>query len=272
MLKIGLDSFSLRLTLAGLPPREAVDLLLKRVLEYKLDGWQIDPMHLDNWDESLVKDVGQMSRDHGLYLELGSGGFEYDYLLPRLELAAKAGARCLRTFVSWERAAVGEERIREIVGFAIPHLQKLAEPARAHGVPIAIENHEDLTSAELQKLLDEVDSDHIGACVDNGNALSVGEDPVECVRRLASYTHACHLKDWRVRMQGGALERTSQPFGSGGGKVDEIFGILRCARPGMPLTIEQPFMDPRTPPAAADEDACVRQSVDYLRALTGVSP
>lgn len=267
MLKIGLDSFSLHRTLANMPPREAAALFLDRVLQLGLDGWQFDPMHLDGWDRSLVEEIGAMSQSNGLYLELGSGGFDFDYLIGRLELAAEVDARCLRTFVSWERAEVGEERVREIAGLAVPHLSRLGERAEGLGVPIAVENHEDLTSAELQEMLDAVGSSQVRACVDTGNALSVGEDPAECVHRLAPYAAACHLKDWSVRVRGGRLERTSRPFGCGDAKLAEVFGVLRAVRPDMPITIEQPFLNPRTAGTAAEEEEGVRQAVEFLRAL-----
>ncbi|MCC6484412.1 MAG: sugar phosphate isomerase/epimerase [Armatimonadetes bacterium] len=272
MLRLGLDSYSLHRTLDALEPYSAVRVFLKKVKELKLDGWQFDPRHLDGWNKDLVREIGAISRGEGLYLELGSGGFEHDHLIGRLEMAAQAGARSLRTFVAPERIAVGAERVREIAGFAVPHLTRLAAAACDLGVPVAVENHEDLTSEELQQMLEAIGSDCVGACLDAANALSVGEDPAECARRLAPCTIACHLKDWSVRVQDGRLERTTRPFGSGDARLDEVFNLLRETRPELPITVEQPYIDPRDPGAPDNEDAAVRQAVEYVRGLESGQP
>ena len=102
MAKYGLDSYSYHLHLAE--TGSDAFWFLDRVLELGLDGCQFDPMHLDNWNVDLIERIASFCREHGLYLELGSGGFEFDHLAPRIELAGRAGARSVRTFVSWNRA------------------------------------------------------------------------------------------------------------------------------------------------------------------------
>lgn len=266
MPKLGLDSYSYHLHLAEREPREGAFWLLNRVIDLGLDGCQFDPMHLDHWDRELVLDIGAFCRDHGLYLELGSGGFDHDFLAARLELASRAGARVMRTFISGQRGEIPEEQLQEWIGFAKANFRRLASTAERTGVPLALENHEDLTSREIIGILDAADSPWIRACVDTGNALSVGEDPVECVKALAPYAAATHLKDWQVWRENGVLVRMSFPLGRGDARVPEALRILTSARPEMPITIEQPYIDPD--PARitlANEDTNIRESIAFVR-------
>ncbi len=268
MLRLGLDSYSYRHFLAGRDPHAAAFMFLNKVKELGLDGCQFDPMHLDKWNERLVRYISEFCSDNGLYLELGSGGVDYDWLCGRIQLAGEVGARSVRTFVGWERGEFGEERIRELIVITIENFKRLAEVAEKAGVPLALENHEDLTSAEVVHILDAVDSPFIRACLDNGNALSVCEDPVDCTRTLAPYVANCHLKDWVITWDNGKPIRRSCPFGEGHGRVAEVTNILRQTNPDMPITIEQPYLNPEDPNHQPEcEHELVKQSVEFMRRL-----
>jgi sugar phosphate isomerase/epimerase len=77
-------------------------------------------------------------------------------------------------------------------------LREVAPVARDLGVGIALENHQDATSAELIALCEEAGPDVVGVCLDTANPLSVGEDPVEFAERIAPYCRHVHLKDYTI--------------------------------------------------------------------------
>lgn len=272
MAKLGLDSFSYRVHLADTETPRDVLWFIDRVVELGLDGCQFDPMHLDGWREPLVREIADACRQRGLYLELGSGGFVYDHLAPRLELAADVGARVMRTFITGERHKESEQRLNEMIGIAIENFKHLAELAERVGVPVALENHEDLTSAELIRILDAVDSPYIRALVDTGNGLPLGEDPLDCVGALIPYAAATHFKDWNVRIEDGLPIREGCPLGQGDARAAEVYSMLRAALPDLPITIEIPSIKPdNSPQTLAEEDANVVASVRFARSLEAVS-
>lgn len=86
------------------------------------------------------------------------------------------------------------------------HLDALGERLRSVlplaadlGVTIAVENHQDATSDDLLGLAGRVDSHPaFGVTLDTGNALAVGEDPVEYARRVAPLVRHAHLKDYTI--------------------------------------------------------------------------
>jgi sugar phosphate isomerase/epimerase len=67
--------------------------------------------------------------------------------------------------------------------------------AEGCGVVLAIENHIDYTSAEIEEILQRVGSDSLRVNFDTGNTLRMMEDPVAAARRLGPYTVATHTKD-----------------------------------------------------------------------------
>lgn len=272
MVKLGLDSFSYHVSMATMDSWSAVDWFLERIGELGLQGCQFDPMHLDGWNEPLVRRIGDYCSRHRMYLELGTGGFDYERLSRLLLLASDVNARVLRTFIGGERHETSEERRKELIGYAIANFQRLAEVAERVRIPLVLENHEDLTSAEVISILKAVGSPYIRALIDNGNALPVRENPVECVLRLAPYASACHLKDWKFRWANDIPMREGCPLGEGDAYAAESYRILRDAQPDMPITIEiASIRFDRTDQSAEEEDANVVKSVRFLRTLDNSS-
>jgi sugar phosphate isomerase/epimerase len=89
-------------------------------------------------------------------------------------------------------------------------LARVAPRAAAAGLSVAIENHQDFTSADLMELCEEA-GEAVGIALDTGNAFAVGEAPLEFARTVAPRTRHMHLKDYRV-----------QP-------TDEGYRLVRCA-------------------------------------------
>jgi len=74
-------------------------------------------------------------------------------------------------------------------------LKKSVKIAEENSVVLAIENHIDYTSAEIEEILQRVGSDVLKVNFDTGNTLRMMEDPVAAARRLGPYTVATHTKD-----------------------------------------------------------------------------
>jgi len=97
-----------------------------------------------------------------------------------------------------------------IAGGVRARLARVAPKAAAAGVSIAIENHQDFTSAELMELCEEA-GDAVGITLDTGNAFPVAEAPLDFARTVAPRVRHVHLKDYRVQF------------------TDEGYRLVRCA-------------------------------------------
>jgi sugar phosphate isomerase/epimerase len=121
-----------------------------------------------------------------------------------------------------------------------------------HKLEVGIENHKDFTAEELVALLRSVDSPHLGACVDFGNNISLLEDPLDTVTRLAPYAVTTHLKDMAVRRYERGFELSEVPLGSGLVPLAKMVEVLRKARPQVPLCLEMITRDPLEVPCRDD--------------------
>jgi len=268
----GLDSFSYHLhfgkhywvpTESG--PRD-VFWFLKRAHEIGYHGVQIDPLHVGSFEETHIRRIRDDAEERGLYIEFGTGGYEPGKIRSRLETANQLGARALRTFIGSDRKDPAE--VRRALEKAVEALREVAPDAGRLGIPIAVENHEDLLAGELLELIERVGSPMVGACLDTGNSVTVGEDPLECVRILAPYAKSIHLKDGKPRLDedGRVIGVEGTALGEGDLDVIETVRIIREARPDIPMTIELPCRPKATEAETlAWEDEVVSRSARYAR-------
>lgn len=122
---------------------------------------------------------------------------------------------------------------------------RLAEPVAArHKVVLAVENHKDFRSEEFVELLKQIDSRHVGVCVDTGNNIALLEDVVETTKRLAPYAVSCHLKDMAVEENADGFLLSEVPLGQGQVDLKTVVGALRKARPEIHFCLEMITRDP----------------------------
>ena len=120
-----------------------------------------------------------------------------------------------RHAVDWPRLVDGV-RVR---------LARVAPRAAAAGVSIAIENHQDFTSAELMELCEEAGA-AVGIALDTGNAFAVGEAPLEFARTVAPRVRHVHLKDYRVQPSDEGYRLVRCAIGDGAVPFRELVQIL----------------------------------------------
>jgi 3-oxoisoapionate decarboxylase len=115
----------------------------------------------------------------------------------------------LTTVLAGDRALLGDEW----PGLVVKVRDRLIQHARQAielGVVLAIEDHQDFGSQELLNLCEET-GPGVGICLDTGNPLAVGEEPLTFARRVASRVCHVHLKDYQVQW------------------ADEGYRLIRCA-------------------------------------------
>jgi sugar phosphate isomerase/epimerase len=144
-------------------------------------------------------------------------------------------------------------------------LKESVKIAEDHGVVLAIENHIDYTSEEIQQILDRVGSDALKVNFDTGNTLRMMEDPVAAARRLGPYTVATHTKDVEACRHVRPEEWyffSSVPVGTGLVDIPGVVKALKqCGYQGV-LAVESDHHKDNQ-----DENKLVAESVAYLKNL-----
>lgn len=194
-------------------------------------------------DRGFLREVKQRADDFGLYLEMGLGKInpyntpeapevrdvgKGDYLLGMtrmIEATTEIGCTALwgdtanyqrhdwglhaidryRTDVTWEDQLDATRKF----------LLRLAPVLKDRGAVIAIETHEEITTAEIVRLVEAVGPDVAGVTLDLANVVVRGEDPVAATRRVAPYVRKTHMRDLILFERPMGLERQIRAIGDG---------------------------------------------------------
>lgn len=175
-----------------------------------------------------------------------------------IDRAAAAGCRLVRLVAAGPLVERDDDRVDRTATV----LQRLAERAAEHGVMLAIENHADFTAEELESVMSQVEPEAVGVCFDTANALRVGDDPLDAVRRLADRVVMVHLKDVASGPTTAATGPSSVPLGSGVVPVAGVLDTLHATGFAGPVCVELGHLGP----GEHDERRLV--AADFLRLST----
>jgi sugar phosphate isomerase/epimerase len=106
------------------------------------------------------------------------------------------------------------------------------------GMRIDLENHEDLTTHELIRLVERVGPEYLGFALDVANLTVMGEAPVAGSFRLAPWVHLAHVKDIFLIPTEKGLLRQMRPAGEGVIDWDNILPEVYRHDPNAHLLVE----------------------------------
>ncbi len=195
-------------------------------------------------------------------LAFGTDPLASSDLLAWIDLASGLGCTLMRIVVGGPGLR-GAEPVGAQIGRTIAPLRHCTAHAAARGVVLAVENHGDLTSSELEQLIERTATPGLGICFDTGNAARLREHVVEAAHRLAPHVRMVHLKDVTPE-----LERPdpiagpwSVPYGHGVVPLEDVLDVLSVpVAAGAPVCIEIGQVRP-----GDDERELVRDGVRWLR-------
>ena len=217
-------------------------------------------------DIGLLREVAAHAEQKGLYLEIGFGRVnpynisedhlpralgEGDYVLGFrrvVERLAEIGcAEIWGELATWQRDEWGIlaiDRFRTDVSWedqldaTAKLLRRLTPILRAHGAHLNIETHEEVSSFELLRLVEQGGADAIGVTFDTANVAVRGELPNEAARRLAPHVRQTHLRDIVVTPSPDGCERQMRACGDGLIDWSQLLADLGAAPASMRLSIE----------------------------------
>lgn len=186
-------AFHLNFRFGGMVPAD----LLAYASAHGLSGVQI---HIeDGEDASLavmtmeaLSAFGADARQRGLLVHVETSSTEPDDLARTARIAHAVGASAMRCY---PRHA---GRISAIIARTIEDLRGLAALDPGGRLRFTLEQHEDLTSAELVQILKAVGNPRIGLLFDFGNMVNAGETPLTALRQQAQWVLEVHVKDCLV--------------------------------------------------------------------------
>jgi sugar phosphate isomerase/epimerase len=238
----------------GLLAEEFVDLCRS----FGADGCQLDLTQLAATDAAHLDGLRRKIDEARLFVELSVGGKALEdeaRFADVAGIARRLGATRLRVALLSGRRYEDFRTRQAWLEFA-DHWRAVLPRAKGalerHKLEVGIENHKDWTAEELVELIRSVGSPYLGACLDFGNNVALLEHPLDTAKALAPYAVTTHLKDMAVRRYEQGFELSEVPLGTGMCPLAEMIGVLRAARPEVPLCLEMITRDPLKVPYRED--------------------
>lgn len=223
-----------------------------------------DNMPLGDLSAAALDALKAKAHGLGIAIELGTQSFNADEVRRYIDIAAQLDACILRVALDGPDAA-------KPIDVLAAEFTALLPLARAAGVRIAIENHFNYPSPQLVTLLNAINSDQIGVCLDVANSICAGEWPMETVATLADHTINLHLKDYLIVPDpyGVGFVIHGCPLGQGRSDCQAVLDAM----PTQDMTVILEHWLPRADDmndACASEHLWLAQSVDFAHTKLGL--
>ncbi len=247
---------------------------LRRAIELGVDGVSLETCFFESFDDAYLRSLKRIIDEghlepvvawgHPLGFEGGKAPQAMADLQQMFRVCHILGADVMRVVGSSldYRNDPHEPQLEALTGI----FRQAAQTAADEGVRLAVENHFDFTVDEYSGLIDAVNSPYFGMCFDTGNALRLGDEPVESVRRMAKHIYATHTKDVKPIYAVSPKEWNffaCVPVGQGIINMPGVVDCLLSAGYQGLFALELDYVHPEV----VDEDLAVAQSVEYLQGL-----
>jgi sugar phosphate isomerase/epimerase len=267
--KLLISSYSYRWAMGSRQYRPAhpmpITEFLKKAHHHGLGGVQIvDNVNPERLTNSQVAEIFTLAQKLQLELEWGFDGWEQKKIHRLLEISSASHAGLLRGVFGRETFPPGLTR-EERVNKAVAMVKELLAELEKRKIILAIENHFDLKTNELRKVMETFDHPLIRVCLDTTNALGEIERPLETLDSLGKYAVSLHLKDFKVSKVIGGYTIMVTPIGEG---EQDCPGILREAlrlNPGMEVCLELASKPDDEVKMLEIEELTVKTSVENIK-------
>lgn len=214
-----------------------------------------DNLPLDSLSDRDLDALSHHAKDKGIAVEVGVQGFSPAVVERYIAIARILDAQILRV------ALDAEDARRDIAEIAA-QFRQLIPACKAANIRLAIENHFHCPSPLLVNILDAVDDDTVGVCLDVANSICAHEWPEQTIRLLAPYTINLHLKDYRIEPDpyGVGFRVIGVPLGEGALDAEMLFDTLESKDRSYNVVLEHwlPFQETLEATRALEHDWLAR--------------
>jgi sugar phosphate isomerase/epimerase len=215
---------------------------------------------LTSLDPAYLKSVRDLAGKLGMYVEITT-------MLPKDDAAAadfekvvqaskEAGAGCMRSVCLTGRRYETFNSLADFETFARESKAKLARIVpilERNKMPLGLENHKDWTVEQMVPLLKSYSSEYLGVCIDWGNNMSLVDDPMEVVERLAPFCINSHIKDMAIEEYADGFYLAEVPLGQGMLPLKRMLDTIRAARPKVKFSLDMLTRNPLLIPCLTDK-------------------
>jgi sugar phosphate isomerase/epimerase len=270
-MRLGISSFTFPWAIGGIDSDHPVSMtafeLLEKAEVHGADVLQIaDNLPIGGLSNEELAKLKAKADSVGISLEVGTRGIASKNIERFLEIATILGSPILRIVIDTKEH---EPMLDEINSLLAP----FADQFRNLNIKLAIENHDRLTCAQFNEIIDRLGDDWVGICLDTVNSLGAVEAPNTVVPALAPRAINVHMKDFEIVRSNGQMGFTVQGTALGQGRLDVQSVIAAVGGLKRDITSVIELWTPRQSTyeeTVALEEIWAAQSVKFLRASIGL--
>jgi len=218
------------------------------------------------YSDSELFELKEMANELGLFIELGMDELSQENILRHLEIVKIFSAKFLRVVLRTDSPSPEKDK-EDFYNYSIKILKEILPRFIDMDVFIGIENHYDLPSNYLVRMVEEIDDKRIGLLFDSTNCLGFIERPEEVIKAFGPHLLSIHIKDYIVHKIPGGYRIIGVPLGEG---QQDIKGILISSlqyNPQLSILAEMPINSENKQNASEItewERTAVKRCTDYL--------
>ncbi len=186
-------AFHLNFRFGAMEPADLLDF----AREERLVGVKI---HVEDGEDASLRAMTEAARlgfgaeaaARGLAVHVETSSTDRAALDEAVAIARSVGAGSVRCYPRYEG------RVSEIIARTTEDLSRLDELDPERRLPFTLEQHEDLTSDELVRIIEQVGNPRLSLLFDFGNMINAYETPLAALARQAKYVTEVHVKDCLV--------------------------------------------------------------------------
>ncbi|MEX1241663.1 MAG: TIM barrel protein [Cyclobacteriaceae bacterium] len=267
-MELGISSFTYGWAI-GVPgsspaaPMSEVD-LVQLTLEFGLHTLQIgDNLPLHDFTTIRLNALGKLIGEKNIRLEIGARGLTPERLKVYIEFAECLNSPLIRFVTDEEAYKPSPDLITGIIKGSLPGLTK-------KNIRLGIENHDRLNALELATIIQNINSPHVGICLDCVNSLGAGEGFEHVLKTLAPFTINLHIKDFKIERLQHRMGFTVTGAQTGKGMInfpllfETLFRYRRCESAVLEQWVEPEETLPLT---IQKEKKWADEGIRYLKAI-----
>lgn len=267
-MKVGLGSYALAWAI-GVPghmpahPMSVFD-FVERAAELEFKLVQIaDNLPLHELSAAELERLKTLAQHLGIEVEVGTRGIANGNLERYLGLAQFFASSLLRVVVDSEGHHPDPAEVSRIIAEVLPKFE-------ATGVTLAIENHDRFKASDLLNILEILDSNYVGICLDTVNSFGALEGPEVILETLGPHVVNVHVKDFAVERESHNMgfRIFGTPTGQGALDITQLMKRLKMKECGINAILELwPAPEASLEETIAKEAEWLEQSARFLHNL-----
>ncbi len=233
--------------------------LLEKAKELEVEVLQIcDNIPLSQLDEDTIRQLEIKSKEYGIALEFGTRGLDEDNIYKYIDICRYCKAKILRTIL------IGSEF--HDLDITVERLKSFIPLLEQNDIVMVLENHSTHTAVQLRQIIQSVNSENLGICLDTVNSFQNLECPDQVIESLIDISKNIHIKDFDIVRVNGQLGFSifGTPAGRGKLNVPEILHRIKDADVSIVLELWTPFGS-NIVDTIRTEDEWAKESIIYLK-------